>query len=65
MSLINKDKVISGLGKAVDVVNDKADKAARYAKENEWDKKIDNFAGALEKGVTDMGKDIKKFFNGK
>lgn len=65
MPLLNKEKMMSGFEKAVDVVNDKADKAARYAKENKWDKKIDNFAGAMEKGLTDMGNDVKKFFKGK
>jgi cytochrome oxidase Cu insertion factor (SCO1/SenC/PrrC family) len=65
MPFLNKDKLMNGIGKAVDVVNDTADKAARYAKEKEWDKKIDNAAHSLEKGVEDIGKSFKDTFSKK
>jgi hypothetical protein len=65
MSLLNKEKVMGGIGKAVDVVNNTADKAAKYAKEKEWDKKVDNAAHSLEKGVEDIGKSLKDTFSKK
>ena len=65
MPLLNKDKMMNGFGKAVDAVNDTADKAARHAKEHEWDKKIDNMAHSLEKGVGEVGKGFKELFSGK
>lgn len=64
MSLVNKDKVIHGVEKAVDAVNDTADKAARHAKEHEWDKKIDGVAHSFEKGVGDIGRSFKDLFRG-
>ena len=51
MPLLNKDKMMAGFGKAVDVVNDTADKAGRYAKEKEWDKKMDAAGDALVSGA--------------
>ncbi len=62
MPLLNKEKMMGGFEKAVDAVNNTADKAARYAKENEWDKKIDNMAHSLEKGVEDIGRSFKETF---
>ena len=44
MPLLNKEKMMDGFGKAVDAVNNAADKAGRYAKEKELDKKIDHAA---------------------
>ena len=35
MPLLNKEKMMDGFGKAVDAVNNAADKAGRYAKEKE------------------------------
>lgn len=35
MTMINKEKVIKGVGKAVDAANNAADKAAAFAKEKE------------------------------
>ena len=35
MSLINKEKVLNGVGKAVDVTNKAADKASSFVKEKE------------------------------
>ena len=40
MPLLNKEKMMDGFGKAVDAVNNAADKAGKYAKEKELDKKI-------------------------
>ena len=39
MSLINKEKVLNGVGKAVDVTNKAADKASSFVKEKKIDKK--------------------------
>ena len=39
MSLINKEKVLNGVGKAVDATNKAADKASSFVKEKEIDKK--------------------------
>ena len=38
MPLLNKEKMMDGFGKAVDAVNNAADKAGKYAKEKELDK---------------------------
>ena len=38
MSLINKEKVLNGVGKAVDVTNKAADKASSFVKEKEIDR---------------------------
>jgi len=53
MTLINKEKVLNGVGKAVDVTNNAADKAGNYIKEHEIDKKTKKFA-------SDVGKEAKK-----
>ena len=45
MSLINKEKVLNGVGKAVDVTNKAADKASSFVKEKEIDKKAMKIAG--------------------
>ena len=39
MGLINKEKVLRGVGKAVDAANNAADKVHDYAKEKNWIKK--------------------------
>ena len=39
MGLINKEKVLRGVGKAVDAANNAADKVHDYAKEKELDKR--------------------------
>ena len=44
MTMINKEKVLKGVGKAVDAANNAADKAAAFAKEKELDKKAKNMA---------------------
>lgn len=65
MPLLNKDKMMNGFEKAVDAVNNAADKAGRYAKEKELDKKIDNMAHSLEEGVKDIGQSFKETFTNK
>ena len=44
MGFINKEKVLRGIGKAVDVTNEAADKVSVYVKEKELDKKALNAA---------------------
>ena len=51
MSLINKEKVLNGVGKAVDVTNKAADKASSFVKEKEIDKKAMKAAKTAEKGI--------------
>ncbi len=41
--------MMDGFGKAVDAVNNAADKAGKYAKEKELDKKIDHAAEVVTK----------------
>ena len=62
MPLLNKDKMMDGFGKAVDVVNDTADKAGRYAKEKEWDKKIDAAEKAVTNGFEKFCSEVKRVF---
>ena len=50
MSLINKEKVLNGVGKAVDVTNKAADKASSFVKEKEIDRKAMKAAKTAEKG---------------
>ena len=50
MSLINKEKVLNGVGKAVDVTNKAADKASSFVKEKEIDKKIGEVAVEIVAG---------------
>ena len=54
MSLINKEKVLNGVGKAVDVTNKAADKASSFVKEKE----IMKAAKTAEKGIKIAGNKI-------
>lgn len=65
MPLLNKEKMMNGFGKAVDAVNNAADKAGKYAKEKELDKKIDHAAGVVGQEAKRVGKSIKDAFSGK
>ena len=56
MPLLNKEKMMDGFGKAVDAVNNAADKAGKYAKEKELDKKIDHAAEVVTKEAKKVGK---------
>ena len=58
MSLINKEKVLNGVGKAVDVTNKAADKASSFVKEKEIDKKAMKAAKTAEKGIKIAGNRI-------
>ena len=51
MPLLNKEKMMDGFGKAVDAVNNAADKAGRYAKE------------VVTKEAKKVGKEIKSVFS--
>lgn len=51
MSLINKEKVLNGVGKAVDITNKTADKVEDFVKEKQIDKKIEGMAQTLEEEV--------------
>ena len=62
MTLINKDKVLKGVGKAVDVANNAADKADHYIKENELDKKAKNVADEFSHGMKSVGQSIENLF---
>ena len=65
MPLLNKDKMMNGFEKAVDAVNNAADKAGRYAKEKELDKKIDDIGRSLGEGIKDIGQSFKETFTKK
>lgn len=58
MSLINKEKVLNGVGKAVDATNNMADKASTFVKEKEIDKKAMKAAKTAEKGIKMAGNKI-------
>ena len=62
MPLLNNDKMMQGFGKAVDAVNNAADKAGRYAKEKELDKKLDHAADVVSREAKKIGKSIKDVF---
>ena len=57
MSLINKEKVLNGVGKAVDATNKAADKASSFVKEKEIDKKAVKVAKTAEKDITEHSND--------
>lgn len=63
MPLLNKEKMMQGFGKAVDAVNNAADKAGRYAKEKELDKKLDHASEVVDREVKKVGKNIKEIFS--
>lgn len=44
MPLLNREKVLNGVGKAVDAVNHAADKTGEFVKEKEIDKKVEHAA---------------------
>ena len=63
MPLLNKEKMMQGFGKAVDAVNNAADKAGRYAKEKELDKKLDHASEVVDREVKKVGKRITEIFS--
>lgn len=58
MSLINKEKFLNGVGKAVDVTNKAADKVETFVKDNELDIKAKNVAKKAEKGIKKVGNKV-------
>lgn len=56
---INKEKVLRGIGKAVDVTNEAADKVSVYVKEKELDKKALNAANEVGDAMKSAGKVIE------
>ncbi len=63
MTFINKEKVLNGVGKAVDATNNVADKTQEYIKKNELDKKAKNMANEFGEGIKSVGKEIEGFFH--
>ena len=59
MEFINKEKVLRGIGKAVDVTNEAADKVSVYVKEKELDKKALNAANEVGDAMKSAGKVIE------
>ena len=55
MTMINKEKVLKGVGKAVDAANN-------AAKEKELDKKAKNMAHTLEDGIKSAGESLENLF---
>lgn len=62
MTLINKDKFLNGVGKAVDAANNAADKADQFIKDNEIDKKAKNVANEFADGIKSVGTSIENLF---
>ena len=58
MTLINKEKFLNGVGKAVDVTNNAADKAENYIKEHEIDVKTKKVASEVGAGAKKIGKKV-------
>ena len=58
MTLINKEKFLNGVGKAVDVTNKAADKVETFVKEKEIDKKAVEMAKVAEKGIKRVGNKV-------
>lgn len=65
MGLINKEKVLRGVGKAVDAANDAADKVHDYAKEKELDKKAEEAVHKTENFIRENEIDKKVINAGK
>ena len=63
MGFINKEKVLRGGGKAVDVTNNAADKVTDYVKENELDKKAKSMADEFGDAMKSVGKSLEDTFS--
>ncbi len=64
MTLLNKEKMMKGFEKTVDTINNTADKAGAYAKEKEWDKKINHAAKVVGDSIQEIGRGLKESFSG-
>lgn len=60
MTFINKERVLYGVGKAVDVTNATADKVTTYVKDNEIDKKAASMADSIGSAMKSAGEKIEK-----
>ena len=56
--MINKEKAENFMGKAVDFLNDKGEKAAEFAKEHELEEKVTNTAEKMGDGIVNA---LEKF----
>ena len=63
MGFINKEKVLRGVGTAVDVTNNAADKVTDYVKENELDKKAKSMADEFGDAMKSVGKSLEDTFS--
>ena len=63
MGFINKEKVLRGVGKAVDVTNNAADKVTDYVKENELDKKPKSMSDEFGDAMKSVGKSLEDTFS--
>lgn len=63
MSLLNREKMVEGFGKTVDAVNDTADRIGKYAKEKQWDKKLDHAVEIVNREAKKVGQGIKDVFS--
>ena len=63
MGFINKEKVLRGLGKAVAVTNNAADKVTDYVKENKLDKKAKSMADEFGDAMKSVGKSLEDTFS--
>lgn len=63
MGFINKEKVLRGVGKAVDVTNNAADKVTDYVKENKLDKKAKSMADEFGDAMKSVGKSLEDTFS--
>ena len=60
MGFINKEKVLRGVGKAVDVTNNAV---TDYVKENELDKKAKSMADEFGDAMKSVGKSLEDTFS--
>ena len=60
--MINKEKAENFMGKAVDFLNDKGEKAKEFAREHEIDEKVTDAAEKVGDGVYNAFEKIKNKF---
>lgn len=63
MPLLNKDKMMGGFEKTVDAVNHAADQVGKYAREKQWDKKLDHATEVINREAKKVGQGIKDVFS--
>ena len=62
MPLLNREKVLNGVGKAVDAVNHAADKTGEFVKEKEIDKKVEHAAEVVGREMKRLGEILNRPF---